>query len=161
MKGIIGFFMNYSDIIPVTDQVNYMKREFPKIIKNTLEEDNLILIYPEQEMWFNYKKPRPPKEGAYYFAAKNNVPIISCFVEMRETDEKDNEEFNKVKYVLHVLNPIYPNPNLTAKENSLIMKEVDYEQKKEAYEKAYGKKLDYGFEIEDIAGWRKKLKNEN
>ncbi len=156
MKGIIGFFLNYSDIIPITDQVNYMKRDFPKIIKNILKDGNLILIYPEEEMWFNYKKPRPLKEGAYYFSAKNNVPIISCFVEMKETSKKDNDEFNKLKYVLHVLKPIYPNPNITAKENSVIMKEIDYNQKKEAYEKAYNKKLTYDFEIEDIAGWRKK-----
>ena len=156
MKGIIGFFLNYSDIIPITDQVNYMKRDFPKIVKNILKDGNLILIYPEEEMWFNYKKPRPLKEGAYYFSAKNNVPIISCFVEMKETSKKDNDEFNKLKYVLHVLKPIYPNPNITAKENSVIMKEIDYNQKKEAYEKAYNKKLTYDFEIEDIAGWRKK-----
>ena len=156
MSGVIGFFMNYSDIIPIADQVNYMKRDFPQIIKNVLKENNLILIYPEEEMWFNYKKPRPLKGGAYYFSAKNNVPIISCFVEMKEIDEKDNDEFNKVKYVLHVLKPIYPNPNITAKENSEIMKEIDYNQKKEAYEKSYNKKLDYDFEIEDIAGWRKR-----
>ena len=156
MKGIIGFFLNYSDIIPITDQINYMKRDFPKIVKNILKDGNLILIYPEEEMWFNYKKPRPLKEGAYYFSAKNNVPIISCFVEMKETSKKDNDEFNKLKYVLHVLKPIYPNPNITAKENSVIMKEIDYNQKKEAYEKAYNKKLTYDFEIEDIAGWRKK-----
>lgn len=156
MKGIVGFFMNYSDTIPVTDQLRYMTRDLPKIIKNILNENNLILIYPEQEMWFNYKKPRPLKEGAYYFAAKNKVPIISCFVEMQETEKKDNEEFNKLKYVLHILKPIYPNNNKTAKENSIIMREIDYEQKKKAYQKSYNKKLNYKFEIEDIAGWRNK-----
>lgn len=36
------------------------------------------------------------------------------------------------------------------------MMEKDYEQKKLAYEKAYNKKLDYIFEIEDIAGLIKK-----
>lgn len=153
MTGIIGFFMNYSDIIPISNQISYMKKEFPNIIKETLQKNNLILIYPEQEMWFNYKKPRPLKEGAYYFAAKNNVPIISCFVEMIETEEKDNERFNKVNHVLHVLKPIYPNPNKSIKENCELMMETDYNQKKEAYEKAYNKELDYVFEIdEDIAG---------
>lgn len=153
MTGIIGFFMNYSDIIPISNQISYMKKEFPNIIKETLQKNNLILIYPEQEMWFNYKKPRPLKEGAYYFAAKNNVPIISCFVEMIETEEKDNEKFNKVNHVLHVLKPIYPNPNKSIKENCEFMMETDYNQKKEAYEKAYNKELDYVFEIdEDIAG---------
>ncbi len=153
MTGMVGFFMNYSDIIPISNQISYMKKEFPEVIKEILEKGNLILIYPEQEMWFNYRKPRPLKEGAYYFAAKNNVPIVSCFVEMIETDEKDNEEFNKVKYILHILKPIYPNPNMTIKENSEFMMETDYNQKKEAYEKAYNKKLNYVFEInEDIAG---------
>lgn len=154
MTGVIGFFMKYSDTIPVSGQLNYMKKDFPKIIKKVLSENNLILIYPEQEMWFNYKKPRPPKEGAYYFAAKNNVPILSCFVEMKETNESDNKEFNKVKYVLHILKPIYPDSKKTAKENSIIMKDMDYKQKVEAYEKVYNKKLDYKFETGDIAGWK-------
>ena len=43
----------------------------------------------------------------------------------------------------------------SARENSKIMAEIDYKQKKEAYEKAYNKKLDYTFSYEDIAGFRK------
>ena len=34
------------------------------------------------------------------------------------------------------------------------MANKDYEQKKEAYEKAYNKKLIYDFDISDIAGFR-------
>lgn len=55
MTGMIGFFMNYSDIIPISNQISYMKKEFPEVIKEKLQKGNLILIYPEQEMWFNYK----------------------------------------------------------------------------------------------------------
>lgn len=153
MDGLIGYIMNYADIIPISNQLSYMKKEFPQTLTKLLNKNNFILIYPEQEMWFNYRKPRLPKPGAYYYAAKNNVPVISCFVEMIDKDKKDNEEFNKVKYIIHILNPIYPDPEKTAKENSIIMMQKDYEQKKEAYEKAYNKKLDYTFEKEDIAGW--------
>ena len=137
MKGIIGFIMNYSDIIPISNQISYMKKYFSKILEELLQKNNYILIYPEQEMWFNYKKPRTLKPGAYYYAAKNNVPIISCFVEIREKEEKDNSEFYKVKYIIHILPPIYPNAEKTAKENEIIMMEKDYEQKKMAYEQAY------------------------
>ncbi len=153
MKGILGFLMNYADIIPISTQVSYMKKEFPQIIESILKKNNFILIYPEQEMWFNYRKPREPKPGAYYYAAKNNVPVISCFVEIIDKDEKDTDEFNKVKYVIHVLKPIYPDMKKTIKENTAEMLRRDYEQKKLAYEKAYNKKLDYKFEIEDIAGF--------
>ena len=38
-----------------------------------------VLIYPEQEMWFNYRKPRPPKRGSYFYAAEAEVPIILVF----------------------------------------------------------------------------------
>lgn len=153
MKGIIGFLMNYADIIPISSQVSYMKKEFPQLIENILSKNNFILIYPEQEMWFNYRKPRELKPGAYYYAAKNNVPVISCFVEIIDKEEKDTDEFNKVKYIIHVLEPIYPDSKKTIKENTAEMLKKDYEQKKTAYEKAYNKKLDYNFEISDIAGF--------
>ena len=157
MEGVVGFMMNYSDTIPIDKkQANYMGRYFPTILKEKLNKKQFILIYPEEEMWFNYKKPRTLKNGAYYFAARNNVPIISCFTEMIDTDEEDSLEFYKVRYILHVLPPIYPDPKLSPKENSIIMMEKDYNQKKEAYEKAYGKKLDYAFEYDDIAGLIKK-----
>ena len=152
MTGLVGYMMNYTDIIPISRKISYMKHEFSDIVEEKLKKNQFVLIYPEQEMWFNYKKPRPPKPGAYYFAAKNNVPIISCFVEMVDTDEEETEEFNKVKYVLHVLPAIYPDKEKTPKENSKTMMEIDYKQKIEAYEKAYNKKLDYSFDYEDIAG---------
>lgn len=158
MEGIIGFIMNYADIIPITDQISYMKKDFQEILKQELIKNNYVLIYPEQEMWFNYRKPRTLKPGAYYYAAKNNVPIISCFVEIKEKEKKDNSEFYKVKYIIHILPPIYSDTEKTVKENSIIMMEKDYKQKQIAYEQAYNKKLNYKFEIEDIAGWIQKQK---
>ena len=152
MTGLVGYMMNYTDIIPISRKISYIKNEFSNIIEEKLKKKQFVLIYPEQEMWFNYKKPRPPKPGAYYFAAKNNVPIISCFVEMVDTGEEENEEFNKVKYILHILPPIYPDKEKTYKENSKIMMEKDYRQKIDAYEKAYNKSLDYSFDYNDIAG---------
>ena len=153
MSGFLGFMINHSDIIPISNQVSYMKNDFQKLIKETLDNNNYILIYPEQEMWFNYRKPRSQKPGAYYYASKYNVPIISCFVEIIDKEKMDNEEFKKVKYKIHILDPIYPDKNKSDKQNAEWMCKKDYEQKKAAYEKAYNKKLDYKFEKEDIAGW--------
>lgn len=152
MSGFFGYLLNYADIIPITDNNEYMKTKFPHLIKSVLKANQYVLIYPEQEMWLNYKKPRPPKRGAYYYAARFMVPVISCFVEMKNTYEKATEQFYKVEYILHVLPTIYPDPDKSVRENSVIMMKKDYEQKKAAYEAAYGKKLDYDFEYDDIAG---------
>lgn len=153
MQGIIGFFMKYADVIPISNDRKYMADVFSGLMEERIKNNDFVLIYPEQEMWFNYRKPRPLKRGAYYYAAKYNVPIISCFVEIRDLDEMATDEFHKVKYILHILDPIFPDSNKSVKENSEYMCEIDYRQKKEAYEKAYEEKLKYDFKNEDIAGW--------
>ena len=61
-------------------------------------------------------------------------------------------EFNMVKYIVHVLKPIVFDSEKSVKQNSIDMAKLDYEQKKEAYEKAYGKKLLYDFDYSDIVG---------
>lgn len=152
MKGVIGFLMNYADTIPLAEDFHYLNRDFLAIIEEKTKKGETVLIYPEQEMWFNYRKPRPPKRGPYYFAAKLNLPVVCCFVEMRECEKKENKEFYKVKYILHVLGVLYPDSEKSPKENSIILAKRDYELKRKAYEKIYNKKLCYAFEKGDIAG---------
>lgn len=155
MPGFLGYLMNSLNIIPLCKGPNYIIKTFKPELKRVLDNNNYVLIYPEEEMWFNYRKPRPCKRGAYHFAAEMNKPIISCFVEIIDTEQSDNDEFNQVRYIVHVLKPIYPDPNKSVKENSKIMSEIDYKQKVEAYEKAYNIKLDYEFSLSDIAGLKR------
>lgn len=158
MTGILGFLMNYADTIPISTEPRYLARDFLSILKERLvDKKEAILLYPEQEMWFNYRKPRPPKNGAYFYAAKLGIPIISCFVEMVDLDEDDTSEFKKVKYILHILDVLYPDKNKTAKENTEALSETDYNLKKSCYETVYNKKLTYAFESTDIAGWKDRL----
>ena len=158
MTGIIGFLMNYADTIPISNDPRYLARDFLSVLKERLvDKKHAILLYPEQEMWFNYRKPRPPKNGAYFYAAKLNVPIISCFVEMVDMDEDDTAEFKKVKYILHILDVLYPDQSKTVKENTETLGVMDYALKKACYEKVYGKELTYKFDSSDIAGWKDTL----
>lgn len=158
MRGSIGFFMNYADTIPISNDPRYLARDFMCILREQLvEKQHAILLYPEQEMWFNYRKPRPPKNGAYFFAAKLNVPILSCFTEIADLEKDAAPDFKKVQYTLHVLAVLYPDPTLSVKENTERLAEQDYALKKQCYERVYGKKLTYRFENADIAGWRGSL----
>lgn len=154
MSGVIGFLMNYADTVPINEDFRYLAGDFLSVLKELLGKGEAVLIYPEQEMWFNYRKPRPPKRGAYHFAAKLNAPLISCFVEIVDTDEKDTDEFNKVKYRLHILDTLYPSDKKSPKENSIELCQKDYALKREAYERVYSKPLNYRFEKDDIAGWK-------
>lgn len=154
MTGFIGFMMNYDDILPIGHGMNYMGKTFPNLMASKLQQGNFVLIYPEQEMWFNYRKPRPPKRGAYYYAAKLQQPILSCFVTMTTEPKMDNDEFQQVQYTVHILPLIYPDPAKSVAANSEAMMAQDYRQKVAAYEQAYGVKMNPEFQPGDIAGWR-------
>ncbi|BDZ31904.1 1-acyl-sn-glycerol-3-phosphate acyltransferase [Lactiplantibacillus sp. WILCCON 0030] len=154
MTGPVGFLMRYADTIPIATEPEYMGRLFPKLLQQELEQQRQILIYPEQEMWFNYRKPRPPKRGPYYYAARFNVPIVSCFVSMTDLGRPDNDQFNQIHYTGNVLSPIYPDHSLSVRENSQRMMAIDWQQKKVAYEQAYGEAYTPTWQSQDIVGWR-------
>ncbi len=153
MPGLIGFLMNYADIVPLSGDNHYMQGQFFETLRTLTDRGEWVLIYPEQEMWFNYRKPRPPKRGPYYFAAKMNKPVICCFVEIQDKPEMDTQSFHRVRYVLHILDVLFPDPEKSVRENSQEMARRDYELKSAAYQQAYGKPLRYTFDSSDIAGW--------
>ena len=154
MPGALGFLFNNIEVIPLSKSPNYIIKKFMPELKKILSKGNFVLIYPEEEMWFNYKLPRPCKRGAYQFAHELDVPVISCFVKMTDTNITVNNEFNAVKYDVFINKVIYPEKNESIKSDSRKMAEVDYETRKKAYEDAYNKELKYEFDIKDIAGWK-------
>ncbi len=154
MPGMLGFLMNYVNVIPVSKSPTYLAGTFKETLKSVLDIGAIVLIYPEEEMWFNYRKIRPLKRGAYQYAAVLNVPVISCFTKIEDTDIPDNDEFNKTLYELNVLGVLYPDKDVSPRTNSINMLNQDYSWKKTAYEKLYNEKLDYTFNVKDIAGWR-------
>ena len=153
-EGVIGDLFNYLNHIPVCKSASYIRGEFLERMGEILNAGHPVLIYPEEEMWFNYRKPRPNKRGALYFASELNVPVVPCFVEIKDTARVDNEEFFESEYIINVLPPIYPDNTKNVRQNSIEMCSKDYEEKKKAYEQAYNKALKYDFDKSDIANFR-------
>ncbi|WEV70941.1 lysophospholipid acyltransferase family protein [Lactobacillus sp. ESL0785] len=157
LPGILCYLMKYVGTIPLVKSTGYIKSTFPKHLHDALTQNNWVLIYPEQEMWWNYRKPRKLQRGAYYFAAKQNVPVISTFIELQTLPklEKDHPNFYQTRYVVHVLPTIYPETSVDPNQDSKRMLKQDYQQKVATYEHIYHRNLDYTFTPWDIAGWRK------
>jgi len=114
-KGFYGYVFKNYNTIPLAQNREVMIECF-KAINHYLTIGDLVLIYPEQAMWLNYKKPRPLKEGAFRFAAKANVPVVACFVTMTDSQYLDNDGAPVQEYTLHVIDVIYPKPELSYKE---------------------------------------------
>lgn len=141
-KGPVRIMMRHGNTLPLSSNLATMK-EFYGAMKVLLERGEKILIYPEQAMWFNYRKPRPLKVGAFRFAAKFGAPVIPVFIGMQDSDQLDDDGFKVQELYVHYLPAIYPDSGLSAAENANRMMEKNYAMWVEAYEAFYHEKLSY------------------
>ena len=140
--GLYGFFFRNCDTLPLSSNTQTMI-EFLKAVDTILQRKDFILIYPEQSMWWNYKKPKPLKNGAFRFAARNNVPVIPIFITMEDSNIIGEDGFFVQEYIINIGKPIYPDGNISEKENSDIMKEKNAKVWKDIYEEFYKVPLEY------------------
>ncbi len=141
-SGLYGFFFRNCDTLPLSSNKRTMI-EFMKAVDIILQRGDFILIYPEQSMWWNYRKPKPLKNGAFKLAARNNVPVVPIFITMEDSDIIGEDGFPVQEYTINIERPIYPDESLSEKENSEIMKNKNYEIWKEVYEDFYKMPLEY------------------
>lgn len=140
--GFPGFLFRNGDTLPLSANTSTMI-EFMKAVDTILQRGDFILIYPEQSMWWNYRKPKPLKIGAYKLAAKNNVPIIPIFITMEDSKIKGEDGYPIQEYTVNIEKPIYPDENLSIKENTEKMKEENFQVWKKIYEDFYKIPLEY------------------
>ena len=140
--GFFGFIFKYCNTLPLSSVKETMKK-FLKACEELLSRGDYILIYPEQSMWWNYRKPKPLKPGAFSIATKNNVPVLPVFITMEDSDIIGDDGYPVQEYTIHFAKPIYPDSNKTNKENEKIMMEKNYEIWKKIYEEFYKTPLVY------------------
>ena len=140
--GLYGFFFRNCDTLPLSSNKRTMI-EFMKAVDTLLQKGDFILIYPEQSMWWNYRKPKPLKHGAFKMAVRNNVPVIPIFITMEDSDKIDGEGYPIQEYTVNIAEPIYPDKNLTQRENVEMMLNKNFEVWKKVYERFYGIPLEY------------------
>lgn len=146
--GFYGFLFRNCDTLPLSSNKRTMV-EFMKAVDVLLQKGDFILIYPEQSMWWNYRKPKPLKHGAFKLAVRNNVPIIPIFITMQDSDIIGDDGFPIQEYVVNISEPIYANDCLSQNENIEKMLENNFETWKNIYEKFYGIPLKYTTKVKE------------
>lgn len=140
--GLYGFLFKNCNTLPLSSSVNTMQA-FIEAVSSVLKNGDLVLIYPEQSLWWNYKKPKPLKTGGFKIAVKCNVPVVPVFITMTESDIIGDDGFNILEYHINVGKPIYQDESLTVKQNIENMKNKNYEVWKNIYEDFYKIPLEY------------------
>lgn len=148
--GFYGFLFRNCDTLPLSSNKRTMI-EFKKAVDTILQRGDFILIFPEQSMWWNYRKPKPLKNGAFKLATKNNVPVIPIFITMEDSNIMGEDGFPIQEYTINIGEPIYPNEELSDRENTEIMKEENFKVWKEVYEEFYKIPLEYTTKKEKVS----------
>ncbi len=147
--GLYGFFFRHCNTLPLCTSISVW-RELFNAVSTLLERGEKILIYPEQGMWWNYRKPRPLKTGAFQFAAKSNAPVLPMFITMEDTDHIGADGFPIQAYTVHILPAIYPEAGKKARDNAREMCAKNYYLWKRTYEETYGETLAYTTEGKEV-----------
>lgn len=137
-----GLFMRHCNTLPLSSQTATMKK-FLKAVKILLSRGETILIYPEQSMWWNYRKPKPMQDGAFSLAVRNQVPVVPIFITMEDSDTLDDDGFFVQEYTVNILPAIYPDPTLSGADAREKMKEENYAAWVKTYEDFYRMPLVY------------------
>ena len=147
--GFYGFLFRNADTLPLSSNKRTMVN-FMKAVDVILQKGDFILIYPEQSMWWNYRKPKPLKDGAFKMATRSNVPVIPIFITMEDSDIIGEDGFPIQEYTVNIEKPIYPDPEKSEKENTVMMKDKNYEVWKKIYEDFYQVPLEYKCDQEEV-----------
>lgn len=140
--GFYGMLMRNCYTFPLSSNKDTM-RKFMHSMDAVLQHGDFMVVYPEQSMWWNYRKPKPLKKGAFTFAAKNNVPVLPCFITMEDSDILGEDGFYVQEYTIHIAPAIYPDPEKSRAANVDMMKEENFEVWKQIYETSYEEPLVY------------------
>ena len=146
--GFYGFLMRHFYTLPLSSNSKTMQK-FIKATDQLLQEGNFVLFYPEQSMWWNYRKPKPLKPGAYRFSVKNKVPVVPCFITMQDSEYLGPDGYPVQEYTITVCKPIYPEESLSYKENIERLMEENFAAWKAVYEDFYDMPLEYTTKTED------------
>ena len=140
--GLYGFFFRNCDTLPLSSNKRTMMK-FIKAVNVILKRGDFILVYPEQSMWWNYRKPKPLKNGAFNLAARSKVPVIPIFITMEDSSIIGEDGFPIQEYIVNIAKPIYPDCHMNEKNNTEMLRDKNYEVWKNIYEDFYGIPLEY------------------
>ena len=136
-RGLGGWFIRRGGMWAFSADLAAM-RNLTNEMKARLGEGGIVHFYAEQAMWTNYQKPRPMKDGAFYYAVRYNVPVLPVFFTF-----KVNKKGCMRRLVIHVLPPIAPDNSLPRNERAGRLKEQAQAAWTSCYERAYGVTMEY------------------
>lgn len=117
-------------------------RPFAEMLEYVKTRGAAIHFYAEKSMWLRYEKPRPYKEGAFFYAERLGVPVVPmlyCFKKPRGL----RRLLGLPKAVVRIADPIYSDETLPPRERKTDLCARTQAAVRALYEDFYGIPLEY------------------
>lgn len=123
--------------LPLPDTLK-ATRNFNKAIETRLNENRVVVIYPEAHIWPYYTGIRPFTDKSFYYPVKYKTPTF-CF-----TNTYQKRKFgSKPKLVTYVDGPFFPKNGLTEQEQRKDLRDQVYNCMKERSKKSTVTVIEY------------------
>ena len=136
-RGLCGHIIRHGGVWPFSSDLSAM-RNMNAEMERQLARGKRVHFFPEHAMWWNYQKPRPMKDGAFYYAVKYGVPVLPLFCTFKKSRRGGIRRLR-----INALPPIFPDDALPRRERIKAMKDRAEAEWKNCYESAYGIHLEY------------------
>lgn len=117
-SGFAGLSLRAGGIIPIPEKISAMNN-FQNAIHTIIDKKGVVHFYAEKAMWMHYPKPRPFKKGAFMYAAMEKAPIVPIYIRWTKSKGIRKAFGFKDDATVIVLDPIYPNKDVSVRENTL------------------------------------------
>lgn len=109
-RGLAGLTLNVAGVLPIGNSLK-LTRQLDNTITNLLKHRRLVTVYAEESLWPGYTKIRPLKKGAFYYATKNDCPVLPAVILFRPLNRFDRLLGRHSKITLQILPPLFPDAN--------------------------------------------------
>lgn len=124
---IIRHLVKLLNALPISNNIN-SKKKLILAIDELLKKGEKVHFYPEASLWPYYEKIRRFKNGAFEVAVRNNVPVIPMVFNFREVTGIRKFIKEKPFITLKILDPVYPNADLSRREQIKNLKTKVFEE---------------------------------
>ncbi|NLJ71353.1 MAG: glycosyltransferase [Clostridiaceae bacterium] len=112
---VIGKILKLLGVIPTPSTYSSAK-DFVQVIQHKLKKNNIVHFFPEGYLLKNFQGLRDFRNGAFYFAIKENKAILPMAIRLVKSRKgKQRWLTGKPRYFILIGEPLYPNPNLSRK----------------------------------------------
>ena len=133
IKGVKNLVMMLG-ALPTPSSPNSVKN-FNAAIEKRINQKRVIVIYPEAHIWPFYNGLRPFSDISFQYPAKLGAPVIAMVTTYRKPKRKIQKK-RRPFIDITLSEPIYPNPELSQRENMKYLRDQVYNFMKKTIEES-------------------------